>query len=279
MRSVGVRILTYLAVVGLIAACGGADTAESSTTAIAGSSTSTVENTTTTELPETTEATQSTQLPATTTTDATPSTTVLASTTTIANPGEAIDIGPHAGDILAVVGVAHDDVLNVRVGPGVGFPVIGELSPTEDGLVATGETRSIPGALWIRVDADGTEGWINLRYVAYLGDTNDITAQVIEQLGARPETETMLDLGTLVAEAVTTAASGEAVPELVMSVAPTVGDLGEVTFDVVGLADDSVRGSRLHVFGTPSEGGEGFVLASVEATVFCARGVSDRLCS
>jgi hypothetical protein len=62
---------------------------------------------------------------------------------------------------------------------------------------------------------------------------------------------------------------------IVMSVAPTVGDLGEVTYDVVGLGDDALGGVRLHVFGDPAEGGEGFVLSNVERTFICSRGVTD----
>ncbi len=82
----------------------------------------------------------------------------------------------------------------------------------------------------------------------------------------------MLDLGALVAATV----AGESGAEWVVSVAPSVGDLGEVTYDVVDFEDDSVRGARLHVFGEPAEGG--FVLRSVELTVLCSRGVSDGLC-
>ena len=59
-----------------------------------------------------------------------------------------------------------------------------------------------------------------------------------------------------------------------MSGAPSVGDLGEVIYDVVGFADDSVRGLRLHIFGQPLAGGEGFSLKSVEATSLCARGLT-----
>jgi enoyl-CoA hydratase len=33
-------------------------------------------------------------------------------------PGEPIDFGPAAGDVLAVIGVSHDDVLNLRSAPG-----------------------------------------------------------------------------------------------------------------------------------------------------------------
>ena len=59
-----------------------------------------------------------------------------------------------------------------------------------------------------------------------------------------------------------------------VTVAPSVGDLGEVTYDVIGLGDDSVRGYRLHVFGEGLGAGGGFYLKSVEARVLCARGVT-----
>ena len=60
-----------------------------------------------------------------------------------------------------------------------------------------------------------------------------------------------------------------------MVIPPTVGDLGEVTFDVIGLLDDAQLGWRLHIFGQPTEGGEGFSLKSVEGTALCGRGVTD----
>jgi hypothetical protein len=62
-----------------------------------------------------------------------------------------------------------------------------------------------------------------------------------------------------------------------MTVEPAVGDLGEVTYDVIGLGDDAVFGFRLHVFGQPGAGGD-FSLKSVERTILCGRGVSDGLC-
>jgi len=57
-----------------------------------------------------------------------------------------------------------------------------------------------------------------------------------------------------------------------------VGDLGDTTYDVIGLGDDAQLGWRLHVFGTPSESGEGFFLKSIERTLLCGRGVSDGFC-
>jgi len=183
-----------------------------------------------------------------------------------------------AGDVLAVVGVRYDDNLNVRAGPGVGYDVLARLAPTADDLVAKGNTWSIPGAFWIEIEAGGVTGWVNLRYVAYLADTTDVTASVVDLLGEIPDAETMLDLGTMVAEALIDAGDSDVSAEAVVSVAPTVGDLGEITLDLTGAGDDSVYGVRLHIFGQPSASGEGFVLKSIEGTALCARGVSGGVC-
>ena len=280
-----ILIMSIVVLAMALAACGGAGlVAEDSTTTTPPESPTTIVATTvTTGQTATTEPAPATtppgsSEPATATTpppiSEPPSTSVPPSTTTTV-PGEMVDYGPVSGDVLAVVGVRHDDVLNVRSGPGVGFPVIAKLAPTADDVVALGKTWSLPGALWIEVEAEGTDGWVNLAYVSYLGDTNDATAGIVDGIGETPRAETMLDLGLVVAEAV--AGDSEAA-RIVVSVAPTVGDLGEVTYDVVGFGDDSVLGARLHVFGQPDEGGEGFVLKSVELTVMCSRGVSAGAC-
>jgi hypothetical protein len=213
---------------------------------------------------------------ATTTTAATTtvSTTTSAATTTTSDadlPGEPIDFGPAAGDEVAVVGVAHDDILNVRAAPGTDSEVVAELDPTATGLIATGRARSLPESIWFEVEVDAIVGWVSSAFIGYLGLTDDATAEVIETLGETPGAETMLDLGLIVAEAMS---SAEPPSRIVMSVAPTVGDLGEVTYDVVGLGDDALGGVRLHVFGDPAEGGEGFVLSNVERTFICSRGVT-----
>ena len=103
-----------------------------------------------------------------------------------------------------------------------------------------------------------------------MGTTDDITSQIVDKLGEIPTAETMADLGLLVAESYP---ATDRPLRVRMSGEPSVGDLGEVIYDVVGFADDSVRGLRLHVFGQPTESGEGFSLKSVEATALCARGV------
>ena len=60
-----------------------------------------------------------------------------------------------------------------------------------------------------------------------------------EEQVLHPLHQTMLDLGMMVAEA---SASTDPSSRIRMSAAPTVGDLGEVTFDVVDLGDDAVEG-------------------------------------
>lgn len=246
----------------LLAACGGDDAGDT---------------TTTTGEPVTT--TSTTTLPDTTTTTAEPSTTTLPETTTTTEPGsttttlagEPIDIGPASGDRLVVVAIAHDDILNLRAGPGTDQEVLRRMAGGA-GVVANGRAQLLPASIWYEVTFDGTTGWASAAFLAYEGGTTDATSRIVDQLGEIPFAETMLDLGLIVAEA---EASDDPPSRIRMTVAPTVGDLGEVTFEVVGLGDDALFGLRLHVFGQPDESGEGFSLKSVETTALCGRGVTE----
>lgn len=83
----------------------------------------------------------------------------------------------------------------------------------------------------------------------------------------------MFELGLIVAESV---ASEEPESDIVLVVNESLGDLGEVTYDVIGLGDDATAGLRLHVFGEPVS--DGFSLTAVEVTPLCGRGVSQGLC-
>ena len=187
-------------------------------------------------------------------------------------PGEVINTGPAAGQVLGVVGVPFDDVLNVRAAPGADQRIVARLDPLADDVVATGTARQLTGSIWYEVTVKGVAGWANSSFVAWLAGTDDVTAQVVAALGGRPSAPTMLDLGRVVAEA---KASAEPPSRVTVTVASSTGDLGEVTYDVVGLADDSVFGERLHVFGRPLNQGQGFSLASVERRLLCARGATD----
>ncbi len=246
----------------VLAACGTVDDAGDTTT------TPTTAVTTTTA-PTTTVA-PTTVAPTTTSTEA-PTTTL---------PGEPTDLGPTAGAVVAVVGVAHDDVLNLRAGPGVEFEILAELPPTADDLIATGNNRMIPKAFWAELDTGTVTGWVNQRYIGFLARTGDDTSLIVDELGEIPVEADMQALGELVASVYALPPGEEIESRIVMVVAPTIGDLGEVTFDVIGTLDDSVGGHRLQVFGTPADDGK-FSLKSVEVTPICwpNRGVtSDGMC-
>lgn len=229
----------------------------------------------TTTLPPATTSSTSTTSTTTTSTTSTTTTTMAATTTTLA--GQAYDLfvpTPVEGPVLGVVGVRFDDMLNVRSGPGVGFPVVGALSPTATGIAGTGDGWQLPsGAVWWRIDSGSVEGWAASRFLSRIDGTTDVTSSVVGALGELPTAETMLDLGTLVAQTFVDTDVGS---DVVQVTAPTVGDLGEIAFDVIGLADDSVGGARVHVFATP--GDESFTLKAVELTAFCTRGLAEGIC-
>lgn len=256
------RWLLYPVALALVAAACGEGVSSTSTT---GATTTTTEATTTTSETATTTTTEAT----TSTTEATTSTTE-ATTTTTTLAGEPIDIPGQAGDVFAVVGVAFNDVLNVREGPGTNYSILAVLDPLADNVVATGQERALTRTIWREVTVGGVTGWSNSSYLALLGSVVDDTSLVVSRLGGIPEAETMLELGQIVAE---TMASEEPRSRVTVTVDATVGDLGEVTYDVIGIGDDAVFGFRLHIFGQQS--GEGFSLKSVETTVLCGRGVTD----
>lgn len=217
-----------------------------------------------------------TSVASTTTSSPTTTVTITSTTTTTGTtlPGEAIDFGPRAGDQLIVVGVSHDDVLNLRELPGTSFDVVDEIQPNYRELIATGNTRDIGQSFWTQVDFEGTSGWVHMGFVGFEGGTEDLTAFVVDRLGDRPTAEAMDELGLVVAEVF---ASDDPLSDVVKVEEESVGDVGEVTFDVVGLGDDAVRALRLHIFAEPTD--SGFTLRTVEVTNICGRGVAtDGLC-
>ena len=111
----------------------------------------------------------------------------------------------------------------------------------------------------------------------FVGSTEDISWWVVEVLGSIPSAETMTALGYLVVGALVPD-EGERAAQISVVEGPVIGDLGEITLDVVGLADDSVLGYRLRIFAHPPEAESGFTLKTVERTLLCRRGVSGDLC-
>ena len=217
-------------------------------------------------------------------------------------PGEPYEFGPPAGAPLAVVGVSHDSVLNVRDVPAgeivavldnlinvAGSPALNvrqpgyfELIATLDlnrGLFATGNTRKLPTTVWHEIRMADAVGWASSAFLSPLGATSDATAEIVAVLGETPAAPTLEELARLVAEAV---ASDDPPSRIVVSGAPVTGDLAEITVDVLGLPDDAVRGFRLQVFAQQDSESDLFTLRTVESTTICDshRGVSEEgLCN
>ncbi len=277
-------LITVLAVMAIAVGCGddgatSTDATTTSTTVVSTTTDTTPDDITTTDPEPVTTTTVGEE----TTTTATEQTTTLPPPTeplpAADLPGTAFDLTPPPGAVLSVIGVRHDDVLNVRRAPGTDQEIVARLDNLADDFVASGRARMLTRSIWWEVTTtDGIIGWVSARFTARTGPTLDHTAEVVELIGSVPAAETMLDLGLVVANSVNFAAHTD--PEvplaIVLVVPPSVGDLGEVTYDARGLADDTTMARRLHVFGQPLESGEGFSLMSVEATEMCdpVRGVS-----
>jgi hypothetical protein len=68
-----------------------------------------------------------------------------------------------------VVGVAQNDVLNVRSGAGTGHRIVGVLPPNATNVWITGRIQTLPsGAVWVQLNdpaLPGGVGWVNSRFL------------------------------------------------------------------------------------------------------------------
>ena len=234
----------------------------------------------TTSVPATTTTAPDLPTPTTfeeTTTTATAPVTVPPTATTM--PGEDFDTYvPEPGDGLAVTGIAWDDILNVRSGPGVGYPVIATFEPTTVGVVAGGDGRLLDGSIWWSVQLGDRIGWVNARYVSRVGRARDITASVHAALGDPAVAETGLDLATAIGGDSIGDEWGETV--VVQGAEPRQDGTSEMIVDLVGLHDDAVGTVRLRLVLRDSSLPELVELVSAESTAMCSRGVTaDGVCA
>jgi Bacterial SH3 domain len=84
--------------------------------------------------------------------------------------------------VYAVTGVALDDVLNVRAGPGIEHPIVGTLPPYGTGIEVTHRGESAGGATWVPIRRADLAGWVNSAYLArQVGQTDErIAARAAE---------------------------------------------------------------------------------------------------
>lgn len=179
-----------------------------------------------------------------------------------------------------VTGVEADDVLNVRSLPGPDQQIVERLAPLRTGVALTGRARMVGDAAWYEIRADDTVGWVHSAFIDLVAGTTDITAEV-RDANLPPTAASMRELAEQVVRARgldegyqlvwgprrVSGVSAEEQRRVVISDGPRVGDLGEITVDVIDTFDDSVAAERLTIFGQPA--GDGFSLRSVERTLFC----------
>ena len=213
-------------------------------------------------------------VPTVTTTLPDPTTTTIPSTLEIGDwEGELIEFGPTNGARLLVVGVRYNDVLNVRDGPGADHGVITTLEPVSTQPLALGMTWLRPESAWYAIDIDGVQGWASAQFLSQRAGIFDVTATVVERMGEVPESGSLIELGMSIARAY---ASEDPPSTIEQPAGVIIGEVGEITIDVIGLGDDAVAGYRLRIVADDVDGR--WVLSNVEATVLCSRGVAEDRC-
>jgi len=83
--------------------------------------------------------------------------------------------------------IEDNDVLNIRSGPGVTNPIVGELKLTTADLRATGAGQVVGNSLWLPIQHNDVNGWVNSRYLVEEVSAEDFCAdgdskQVVELL-------------------------------------------------------------------------------------------------
>jgi hypothetical protein len=178
-----------------------------------------------------------------------------------------------------VVGVAHDDVLNVREGPGIIYDVTRALGATTSHIPVTGEARLLPTSVWYEVTTAGETGWVSGAFIGLPGATDDATLEVYAMLGEPLADDDLAALGATIANAFL----GDEGFGWIALVEPSEGGspsaVSSITYDVIGLADDAIKGYRLVIYATQAVDGGPYTLHSVERVFICWRGVdADDLC-
>jgi hypothetical protein len=69
-------------------------------------------------------------------------------------------------ELYAVVGIAPDDVLNLREGAGVNYPVVAGLPPGGTDVQISGPEQAADNAVWVPATYQDKTGWLNKAYLA-----------------------------------------------------------------------------------------------------------------
>ncbi|MFT7600360.1 MAG: hypothetical protein ACI8TP_003301 [Acidimicrobiales bacterium] len=162
--------------------------------------------------------------------------------------GEPFVVPDVADKRIDVVGVRYDDVLDLFGEPSGAGEVVLMAVPFDaaDRLFVTGDAIRSRNTTWWKVTARGQEVWAD---AGFLGLISPRPRDLSDQL-ARLEAD---DLETL-AEAVADMRANDAPTTVVLATEPSGTDpegvvlaAGDVSIDVIGVADDRLRGERIYL--------------------------------
>jgi len=106
--------------------------------------------------------------------------------------------GPSLG-AFAVAGVYADDVLNVRIRPGVDQPLAGTIPYYGRGVEVYAGEQKVGSAVWAHVRYGGMRGWSNRSFLPrQTGDATDALAQAAAQAVLALRDHDMVELAALV---------------------------------------------------------------------------------
>lgn len=114
-----------------------------------------------------------TRAPTQTSLPPTPTPTPIPPTSTLSNPTATMTQAPLTtitqGSLTgpyAVVLVEENDVLNVRMGPGINYSIVGTFLSTATNVQWTGEFAIVSDTLWVEVQRKNGVGWVNAYYLS-----------------------------------------------------------------------------------------------------------------
>jgi photosystem II stability/assembly factor-like uncharacterized protein len=91
----------------------------------------------------------------------TPTRTPISTRTSTPTPTATAYMGP-----FAVMDVASNDVLNIRSGAGVSYPIVATFAYNEKNVMRAGLSSTVDGSLWVQVyRPDSSVGWVNSFYL------------------------------------------------------------------------------------------------------------------
>jgi hypothetical protein len=87
-------------------------------------------------------------------------------TVTLTQPPTNINTQGSPSGPYGVILVEENDVLNIRMGPGINYPIVGTFFSSAINVQWTGESAIVKDALWVQVQRkNGHVGWVNAYYL------------------------------------------------------------------------------------------------------------------